>query len=105
MFSRAAVVSPSVWFANKQIVHYVEALPGKPKVRIWIDIGTKEGRTPEEARQTVNDTRLLRDTLIKKGWKLGKDLDYFEAEGAEHNEAAWAARVDSILTFLFPRKM
>jgi len=105
VFSRAAVVSPSVWFANKQIVHYVEALPGKPKVRIWIDIGTKEGRTPEEARQTVNDTRLLRDTLIKKGWKLGKDLDYFEAEGAEHNEAAWAARVDSILTFLFPRKM
>lgn len=105
VFGRAAVVSPSVWFANKQIVHYVEALPKKPKVRIWMDSGTKEGGTPEEAQQTVNDARLLRDTLIKKGWQVGKDLDYFEAEGALHNEVAWAARVERILTFLFPRKM
>lgn len=105
VFSRAAVVSPSVWFANKQIVHYVEGLPRKPGVRLWVDIGTREGRTPEEAEQTVNDARLLRDALVKKGWKVGRDLDYFEAGGAEHNEAAWAARVEAILTFLFPRKM
>ena len=105
VFGRAAVVSPSVWFANKQIVHYVEALRKKTNIRLWIDIGTKEGRTPEEAQQTVNDARLLRDTLVKRGWRVGKDLDYFEAEGAEHNEAAWAARFESILTFLFPRKM
>lgn len=100
-----AVVSPPVWFADKQIVHYVQALPKKPKVRIWMDIGTKEGSTAEEAQQTVNGARLLPETLIKKGWKPGKDLNYFEAEGAEHNEGAWAARVEQILTFLFPRKM
>jgi predicted alpha/beta superfamily hydrolase len=105
VFGRAAAVSPSVWFANKQIVHYVEALPKKPKVRIWMDIGTKEGGTTEEAQQTVSDARVLKETLIKKGWELGKDLKYVEAEGAQHNEAAWAARVESILTFLFPRKM
>ena len=105
VFGRTAVVSPSVWFANKQIVHFVEALQKKPKVRIWMDIGTKEGGTIEEAQQTVNDARLLKETLIKKGWRLGKDLDYFEAEGAKHNEGAWAARVERILTFLFPRKM
>ena len=105
VFRRAAVVSPSVWFANKQIVRYVEALRKKPNIRLWIDIGTKEGRTAEEAQQSVNDTRLLRDTLVKRGWRVGKDLDYFEAEGAEHNEVAWAARVESILTFLFPRKI
>lgn len=105
VFRRAAVVSPSVWFANMQIVHYVDALPKKPKVRIWMDIGTKEGGTTEEAQQTVKDARLLKETLINKGWRLGKDLNYFEAGGAEHNEGAWAARVESILTFLFPRKM
>lgn len=104
IFGRAAVVSPSVWFANKQIVHYVEAQQSKPNVRIWLEIGTKEGRTSEEANQTVEDTRLLRDTLVKKRWRVGRDLNYFEAEGAEHNEAAWAARVESIVTFLFPRK-
>ena len=91
-----------MWFANKQIVHQVESLAKKPDVRIWIDMGTKEGRTPEEMQQSLDDARLLRDSLVKKGWRLDKDLEYFEAAGAEHNEAAWAARVESILTFLFP---
>lgn len=105
VFGRAAVVSPSVWFAGKHILHYVESLPKKPSVRVWIDIGTKEGRTPEEAKQNVDDARLLRDALVRKGWRLGKDLNYVEAEGAEHIEGAWAARVEAILAFLFPRKM
>lgn len=104
VFGRAAVVSPSVWFANKQIVHYVEALPKKPNVRIWMDMGTREGKDSEGAQKAISDARLLKGTLIKKGWKSGKDLNYFEAEGAEHNEKAWAARLPEILTFLFPRK-
>ena len=104
VFGALAVLSPSVWFADKHIVHYVEALPKKPKVRIWLDIGTHEGRNAEEARQAVDGARLLKETLLKKGWKLGKDLSYFEAEGAQHNEQAWAARTEQILEFLFPRK-
>lgn len=105
VFGLAAAVSPSVWFANKQIVTFVERLSKKPAVRIWMDMGTKEGRTTEEARDSVNNARLLEQSLIRQRWKLRKDLMYLEADGAEHNEAAWAARVPSILTFLFPRKM
>jgi predicted alpha/beta superfamily hydrolase len=105
VFGRVAVVSPSVWFANQQIVHYVEALPKKPNARIWIDMGTKEGRNSEEAQGAVAGARLLQQTLIKKGWKPGKDLNYFEAVDAEHNERAWSSRVELILTYLFPRKM
>ena len=105
VFGRVAVVSPSVWFANKQIVRYVEALPKKPALRIWMDIGTKEGRTAEEAQHSVEDARLLKVALMKKGWKIGKGFNYVEAAGAEHNEDAWAVRAASILTFLFPRKM
>lgn len=104
VFGRLAVVSPSVWFADKHIVRYVEALPKKPKVRIWLDIGTNEGGNPEEAQRTVDGARLLKETLLKKGWELGTDLSYFEAEGAEHNEQAWAARTAQILEFLFLRR-
>ena len=104
VFGRLAVVSPSVWFADHQILHYVEALAKKPQVRIWLDIGTKEGRDAEEAQKTVSDTRLLKEALVRKGWKTGSNLSYFEAEGAEHNERAWAARFESILKYLFPRK-
>ncbi len=102
VFGRLAVVSPSVWWANNHIVHYVEALAKEPSVRIWLDIGTKEGRDTQEAQQSVDGARLLKETLVRKGWRLGKDLKYFEAEGAEHNERAWAARVEQILEFLFP---
>lgn len=102
-FGRVAVVSPSVWFANQHIVSFVETLSKKPAVQIWLDVGTNEGQKPEEARQTVSGVRVLRQTLIKKGWRLGRDLGYLEAEGAQHDEAAWALRVEPILKFLFPR--
>ena len=105
VFGRVAVVSPSVWWGNNQIVHQVEALPKKPPLRIWLDIGTKEGGNAEEAKHTVDGARLLKNALVKKGWKLEKDLKYFEAQGAEHNERAWAARVEQILEFLFPPKL
>jgi hypothetical protein len=67
-------------------VHYVEALPKRPNLRIWIDTGTKEGGNAEEAQQTLVDARLLKDTRV--GWRPGKDLSYFEASGAGHNERA-----------------
>jgi predicted alpha/beta superfamily hydrolase len=105
VFGRVAVVSPSVWWGKNYIVYYVEALKRKPSLRVWLDIGTKEGRNAEESQTTVDGARLLKQTLIKKGWKLGKDLKYFEAQGAEHNERAWAARFEQILEFLFPRKL
>jgi len=43
-----------------------------------MDIGTKEGGNAEDAQKAVSDARLLKDTLVKKGWKAGKDLQYFE---------------------------
>ena len=104
VFGRLAVVSPSVFWGDKFVVHEVEALRGKPAERIWLDIGTKEGRDEKEALETVTNARLLETSLIKKGWKPGKDLKYFEAQGAEHNERAWAARVGPMLEFLFPNK-
>ena len=47
-------------------------------------------------------TRHLRDCLIDKGWQPEVDLSYVEIKGAGHSEAAWAARVEPALRFLFP---
>jgi predicted alpha/beta superfamily hydrolase len=103
-FGRVAVVSPSVWWDNRMIINQVRALKKRPRLRIWLDMGTREGGNPEEAKRGVENARLLRDALLSKGWKENSDLKYFEAEGAEHNERAWAARVDPMLRFLFPKK-
>jgi predicted alpha/beta superfamily hydrolase len=104
VFTRLAVVSPSVWFANRDILRDVLTLKTKPSLRIWVDIGTSEGGDEVEALQTRDDARLLRDALVAKGWREGSDLSYAEAEGAKHNEAAWAARVEPMLKFLFPKR-
>ena len=104
VFTRIAVVSPAVWWADNQIVHFTEKQLRKPPLRIWLDIGTKEGRDNAEAQRTVDGARLLKMTLIRKSWKEGKDLKYFEADGAAHNEQAWAARTSAILEFLFSKK-
>lgn len=106
IFTRIAVVSPSVWWADNDIVRFTENQSPKPPLRIWLDIGTKEGPDSAEAhQQMVDGTRLLKTTLMRKGWKENKDLHYMEAEGAEHNEKAWAARTAGILEFLFPKKL
>ena len=101
-FGRVIVASPSVWWDNKMIVREVESLKKRPRLRVWLDMGTKEGGN--EAAEHRQNARALRDALVRKGWKEGSDLNYFEAEGAEHNERAWAARVEPMLKFLFPKK-
>jgi predicted alpha/beta superfamily hydrolase len=101
-FNRLGVISPSVWWADRDIVTRVNALESKPPLRIWLDIGTAEGSSAAEETETVDDTRLLRDALTGKGWALGEDLKYTEVEGGKHNEKAWAARFGDILKYLYP---
>ena len=94
IFSRLAVLSPSVWWDEEMIVREVLALEQKLPLRIWLDTGTAEPGW-ERARN-------LCAALVERGWNLHDDLEYHEIEGADHSEAAWAARVDPVLRFLYP---
>ncbi len=98
-FGKLLVMSPSVWWAGRAILKTVAKLRDKPPVKIWLDIGTCEGRSPEIC---VRDVAELRRSLVAKGWRLGDDLAYLEAEGAAHDEKAWGARMPEALGFLFP---
>lgn len=98
VFSRLAVLSPSVWWDQRTILRHVGSIPAKLPIRIWLDAGTAEGE------EVIRDSRALRDTLTAKGWVEGQDLAYHEAEGGEHNERSWAARVGPFLKFLYPAK-
>jgi predicted alpha/beta superfamily hydrolase len=99
VFGRLAALSPSVWWNQRVIYRFAAAIsPIEPRPRIWLDIGTKEGP------RIVQDVEQFRDILLQKGWRLGDDLHYERIEGAEHNEAAWAARVGPFLQFLFPAR-
>jgi predicted alpha/beta superfamily hydrolase len=96
VFGKLAAFSPSVWWDNRVILGGVKALAAKTPARIWLDIGTGEGRG------AVEDLRMLRDALVRKGWVLDSDLTYFEARDAVHEEKAFARRAAPMLKFLFP---
>jgi len=96
-FGKVAALSPSVWWDRNRIVRMVRALPRRPDVTVWLDIGTEEGRLE------VKRARLLRDALRAKGWRASR-LRYLEAQGAVHDEEAWGERAGEVLTFLFPSR-
>ena len=93
-FSRLIVMSPSIWWDDFAIYRLVDSIEQKPPLKIWLDTGTAEPGW-EQARE-------LRNRLVEKGWRLFDDIQYLEAKGAGHSEAAWAARIDPALRFLFP---
>lgn len=99
VFGKLGIMSPSVWWDYRMILRKIVSITHKHRPKVWLDVGTEEGSNP---RGTMRDTRLLRDVLLRKGWKAGENLLYYEDAGAGHNEAAWAARIPHALQFLFP---
>lgn len=98
IFGNLAILSPSVWWHNRAILRTVEQIRRGTGQKIWLDVGTCEGR------RALPDVRTLKRLLVKKGWKQGIDLQYREIKDGHHSEYAWAERVGPMLKFLFPRR-
>ena len=95
IFGKLAILSPSIWWNNRSILHTVTKANPHPLPRIWLDMGTAEGL------RHLRDADLLERRLIQRGWTPGQNLRYLRVPGAQHNEDAWAARFGKILEFLF----
>lgn len=98
VFSRVAAVSPSLWWDHGVAYRLIQNLKRKPPVRVWLDMGTREGRGG------VASIRLMRDLLVNYGWKLRSDLFCHEIRGGRHTEGDWARRIGRILVKLYPVK-
>ena len=96
VFGRLAVMSPSLWWDHRSIFSVINQSGPKPELKIWLDMGTAEGG------RHVRDADMLDQMLVKRGWRSGVDLAYVKAEGAVHDEQAWAERFGDVLRFLFP---
>jgi predicted alpha/beta superfamily hydrolase len=96
VFSRLAVISPAVWWANNQIIRETAMINERLPLRIWLDIGKREGS------RIKHQVRALKEILLANGWKTGLDFAYAEIPEARHEESAWAARFGEVLKFLYP---
>ena len=100
-FGKLAVMSPSVWWSDRDILHRVRKVKSHLPLKIWLDIGTQEGSHPERIARDAED---LCHALTTKGWKLGSDLTFRVDPGAGHNEKAWGYRIRDALRYLFPAR-
>jgi predicted alpha/beta superfamily hydrolase len=96
VFGRLAVMSPSLWWNSRHAIAHVRTLRHKLPLRIWLDAGTDEGTG------TLQNIRILKNLLVKRGWHLGADLHYREVRDGRHSEHDWGLRAGDMLRALFP---
>lgn len=91
-FGRVAALSPSLWFAGREILAFV-ARARPTRGRIYLDAGTAEGAA------AARDVRGLARLLRRKGYRRDS-LRAVLAQGGRHTEDDWAWRFPSALEFL-----
>ncbi|MEO8277401.1 MAG: alpha/beta hydrolase-fold protein [Thermoanaerobaculia bacterium] len=111
-FGLAGAMSPSLFFGDEAMLRVLATDPA-PHGRIYLDIGTLEGRRPVRRRRStpkpppkspsggMKRLRKVRRRLEKLGFKCGVDLAWSEEPGGRHDEAAWSRRLPEMLQFLF----
>jgi predicted alpha/beta superfamily hydrolase len=93
VFGFAAVMSPSLWFAQRAIFDWVQSRPSVD-VRLYLDTGAREGE------RTLANAQRMRDLLIAKGYLPGERLRYIEDAIGVHHESAWGRRFRKALPAL-----
>jgi predicted alpha/beta superfamily hydrolase len=95
LFTRAGVISPSV-FAGRGVVQRLREHPLGPRGRrVWMDMGTLEG-----GPSAVAGLHELQGLLQGAGWK--DELRCEVIQGGRHHEWDWAKRLPKVLAHLYP---
>jgi predicted alpha/beta superfamily hydrolase len=94
IFSKSGCMSSAFYYHDDKAIRMVKNYKGdKKKIKIYIDHG-EDG---------LEKGQKMFCALSKKGYLIGTDLDYFYAPDAEHNEKAWADRLERPLLFFFKK--
>ncbi len=97
MFSKLAVMSPSVWWRNRAILKTVAQIKRKPELKIWLDIGTKE------SQRALPDAHELKSGAGQEG--MGARARIFPTSKSltpSTTKPPGPQRVAPMLKFLFP---
>lgn len=96
VFSMAGSMSSSFYYDNEKVFDIVNPF-GRPKkkVKFYIDHG-EDG--------LIRGQKMF-CRLTELGYVIGKDINYYYAPNAEHNESAWAERLERPLLFFFGTKL
>lgn len=95
VFSMAGCLSSSFYYNDEKVFKMIDQFDGDKKhVKFYIDHG-EDGLIRGQKMYCK---------LTGLGYQVGSDFDYFYARNAEHNESAWAERLERPLLFFFEKK-
>ena len=109
VFSACVSMSPSLWYVDREnsstfdLIHSPSPLASERPHRVYIDSGDGAG-------DNCYETRLMKDTLVRNGWREGVDFLYVLDEcadradfGVTHSEGVWRERILRALQFVLGR--
>jgi predicted alpha/beta superfamily hydrolase len=96
VFGFAGALSPALWHGPRGLFETIDASP-YVLGQLYLDVGAGE------PLDMLEDVRMLRLTLLRKGYHLDERLCYLEVPEAQHNAADWAARLPAALALLLAR--
>lgn len=94
-FGGALVMSPSFWFARRQIFDFVRSQPDPWRSRIYLDCGAREGRG-----MMIRHAREMAEYLGQRGYGPDRLMWRPDSKGT-HAERHWRRRLPKALRFLF----
>jgi enterochelin esterase-like enzyme len=119
-FSKVGVFSGSFWWRKKayesgyvedkdRIMHNL-VRDGKfhEGQKFWFECGTddeKDDRNHNGIIDSIDDTQDLIKELVKKGYRQNTDIQYYEVQGGQHNQATWSKALPVFLKWLLPKKL
>jgi predicted alpha/beta superfamily hydrolase len=102
VFGRVMAMSPSLWYDQESTLRGAAGNTGwLAGVRLWLDVGGKEGASGASQQANVRRVRRLAKLLKDHGLAAGR-LKVTVDAAAGHDERAWAYRLGHALPWLFP---
>jgi len=101
-FSGCAAISPTLgWDDEAFLKGFENSADWVHSTRIWLDMGSKEGKSHETQTNSLERASRFADTLRGSGKVHAKDLHFLTVSDGQHNEAAWSKRFGDVLEFFF----
>jgi predicted alpha/beta superfamily hydrolase len=102
VFGLCGAMSPSLWWDRQAFLRTLKTGTACLKnVRVWLDMGGREGATDSAREGNILRARKLAERLAEYGKREGEEYRYLEIPGGQHNERDWGERFDQVLRFLF----
>lgn len=102
VFGRVASISTAYWWADYRIEEMLSQRPAKWPMRLWMDMGDREG-WDDGATHFKNGVHDLRraESLLRGAGVPSESLRAWVEPGGIHRERSWGARAPRVLEYLF----